>query len=64
MEAMAFVNLVAKAAERKGHHPDIDIRWNKVTLCFTTHSKGCLTEIDFTMARLTGDIFSRRRGAK
>ena len=38
--AMSFVNDVAKMADRYDHHPDIDIRWNKVTLKFSTHSIG------------------------
>lgn len=49
--AMKFVNAVARAAERAGHHPDIDIRWNKVTLTLTTHDAGGLTEKDFELAR-------------
>ncbi len=48
--AMKFVNAVAKAAEQAWHHPDIDIRWNKVTLGLTTHDAGGLTEKDFTLA--------------
>jgi 4a-hydroxytetrahydrobiopterin dehydratase len=49
--AMEFVNKVARAAEEMNHHPDIDIRWNKVTLALTTHSAGGLTENDFELAR-------------
>jgi 4a-hydroxytetrahydrobiopterin dehydratase len=49
--AMDFVNKVAKVAEEDNHHPDIDIRWNKVTLHLTTHSAGGLTENDFNLAR-------------
>ena len=49
--AMKFVNRVAKLSEAAGHHPDIDIRWNKVTLALTTHSEGGLTEKDFQLAR-------------
>ena len=48
---MKFVNAVAKAAEKACHHPDIDIRWNKVTLALTTHDAGGLTEKDFDLAR-------------
>lgn len=50
-EAMKFVNAVAEIAEREWHHPDIDIRWNKVTLALTTHDAGGLTEKDFALAR-------------
>ena len=49
--AIIFVNAVAKLAERAWHHPDIDIRWNKVTLALTTHDAGGLTEKDFALAR-------------
>jgi 4a-hydroxytetrahydrobiopterin dehydratase len=49
--AIRFVNAVAKLAEQAAHHPDIDIRWNKVTLTLTTHSEGGLTEKDFKLAR-------------
>ncbi|MEW6304066.1 MAG: 4a-hydroxytetrahydrobiopterin dehydratase [Verrucomicrobiota bacterium] len=48
--AMRFVNAVAKIAEKQWHHPDIDIRWNKVTLTLTTHDQGGLTQKDFTVA--------------
>ena len=49
--AMKFVNAVAELAEQVQHHPDIDIRWNKVTLALTTHDAGGLTEKDFALAR-------------
>jgi 4a-hydroxytetrahydrobiopterin dehydratase len=49
--AIAFVNQVARLAERAWHHPDIDVRWNKVTLTLTTHDQGGLTEKDFALAR-------------
>lgn len=48
--AMKFVSTVARLAERAWHHPDIDIRWNKVTLALSTHDVGGLTEKDFTLA--------------
>lgn len=49
-EAMKFVNAVAERAEAANHHPDIDIRWNKVRLRLSTHSKGGLTDLDFALA--------------
>jgi 4a-hydroxytetrahydrobiopterin dehydratase len=49
--AIKFVNAVAKLAEKAWHHPDIDIRWNKVTLTLTTHDAGGLTEKDFALAK-------------
>jgi 4a-hydroxytetrahydrobiopterin dehydratase len=48
--AMKFVSAVAKLAEEAWHHPDIDIRWNQVTLTLTTHDAGGLTEKDFDLA--------------
>ncbi len=51
VEAMKFVNQIAEAAETACHHPDIDIRWNKVRLALSTHSEGGLTEKDFNLAR-------------
>jgi 4a-hydroxytetrahydrobiopterin dehydratase len=59
LEAIDFVNRIARAAERSNHHPDIDIRWNKVTLVLSTHSEGGLTGKDFSMARHCDDAFSR-----
>ncbi|HEY1490853.1 MAG TPA: 4a-hydroxytetrahydrobiopterin dehydratase [Verrucomicrobiae bacterium] len=49
--AIKFVEAVAVLAEQAWHHPDIDIRWNKVTLTLTTHDAGGLTEKDFALAR-------------
>ena len=53
-----FVNRVAAKAEKADHHPDIDIRWNKVTLTLSTHSEGGLTNKDFSMARQCDLLFS------
>lgn len=50
-EALKFVNDVGDLAEQAQHHPDMDIRWNKVTLALTTHSAGGLTEKDFALAK-------------
>lgn len=49
--AMDFTNAVAALAEQAQHHPDIDMRWNKVTLALSTHDAGGLTEKDFALAR-------------
>jgi 4a-hydroxytetrahydrobiopterin dehydratase len=48
--AMRFVNAVARAAEAAQHHPDIDIRWNRVRLALTTHDAGGLTQRDADLA--------------
>jgi 4a-hydroxytetrahydrobiopterin dehydratase len=50
-EAMAFVNRVAELAEAANHHPDIDIRWNRVILVLSTHSEGGVTQRDIALAR-------------
>ncbi|MGV9820927.1 4a-hydroxytetrahydrobiopterin dehydratase [Nocardia xishanensis] len=46
-----LVRRVADAAEAANHHPDIDIRWRKVTFTLSTHSAGGLTALDFGLAR-------------
>ena len=56
--AIAFVNSVADIAEDAGHHPDIDIRWNRVTLTLSTHSAGALTNLDFEVAKRIEDRFT------
>jgi len=59
VKAVEFVNRIAGKAEKANHHPDIDIRWNKVTLTLTTHDKGGLTGKDFAMARQCDQAFSK-----
>ena len=49
-EAFGFVSRVAMMSEKADHHPDIDIRWNKVTLALSTHSEGGLTAKDLDLA--------------
>ena len=51
VEAMKFVNQVAQVAEADQHHPDILIRWNKVTLTLSTHDASGITEKDFALAK-------------
>ncbi|HEY1904246.1 MAG TPA: 4a-hydroxytetrahydrobiopterin dehydratase [Terracidiphilus sp.] len=48
--ALGFVNRVGELAEAAGHHPDIDIRYNKVRLALVTHDTGGLTNNDFELA--------------
>lgn len=48
--AIAFVTQVAFLAEAAAHHPDIDIRWRRVTLALTTHDANGLTSKDFDLA--------------
>ena len=53
--ALAFVNRVGERAEEAGHHPDIDIRYNRVRLALVTHDAGGLTAKDFNLA----DVFDK-----
>lgn len=50
LRAIAFVNSVGYLAEGAGHHPDITINYNKVTLRIITHSEGSVTDRDFSLA--------------
>ena len=49
--SLAFVNQVGELAEKAGHHPDIDLRYNKVRLALVTHDAGGITAKDFDLAR-------------
>lgn len=50
--SIGFVRKVAVAAASRDHHPDINIRYNRVKLTLSTHSEGGLTTKDFSLARL------------
>lgn len=50
LAAMRFVNGAAALAEEMGHHPDMDIRYNRVKVALTTHDAGGLTDRDFGLA--------------
>lgn len=54
--ALDFVNRVGHEAEQMNHHPDVDIRWNKVTLVLSTHSEGGLTSNDFELAHRISEV--------
>jgi 4a-hydroxytetrahydrobiopterin dehydratase len=56
--AMDFVNQVAGSAEAAGHHPDIDIRYNKVRLALVSHDAGGLTQRDFDLATVIESILA------
>ena len=56
--AITFVRRIAGRAQKLNHHPDIDIRFNKVTLTLTTHDEGGITGKDFTLARQCDAVFS------
>ena len=57
-EAMLFVNRVATLAERANHHPDIDIRYNRVTLALVSHDAGGITQRDTHFARECNDLIT------
>jgi 4a-hydroxytetrahydrobiopterin dehydratase len=55
-EAIAFVGRVAELAEAANHHPDIAISYRKVTLRWTTHSAGGITDRDYELARRSDGV--------
>ena len=55
-EAIAFVNRIAELAERENHHPDIAVSYRKVTLRWTTHSAGGITERDRELAARSDEL--------
>lgn len=59
VQAIRFVNVVAEKAEAAGHHPDIDIRYNKVRLALVSHDAGGLTDRDFRMAEAIDSISTK-----
>jgi 4a-hydroxytetrahydrobiopterin dehydratase len=56
IEAIAFVNKLVEPAESAGHHPDIEISYNKVNVTLTTHDAGGLTQNDFDLAKIISQI--------
>jgi 4a-hydroxytetrahydrobiopterin dehydratase len=62
LKAIAFVNRIARKAQKLNHHPDIDIRFDKVTLKLTTHDEGGITEKDFALARQCDEAFAKCSG--
>ena len=57
LKGIDFVNQIAKKAQKMNHHPDIDIRFDEVTLTLTTHDEGGITEKDFSIARQADKVF-------
>jgi 4a-hydroxytetrahydrobiopterin dehydratase len=57
-EAIAFVNRLAELAERENHHPDIDVRYRKVTVRWVTHSAGGITDRDRELAAATSALLT------
>jgi 4a-hydroxytetrahydrobiopterin dehydratase len=58
LKSMDFVNRIARKAQKINHHPDIDIRFNQVTLTLSTHDEGGITNKDFSLARQCDEVFS------
>jgi 4a-hydroxytetrahydrobiopterin dehydratase len=56
VEALAFVNRVGELAEAEGHHPDIAIHYNRVTLRWWTHTAGGVTDRDRELAEKSGSL--------
>ena len=63
LKAIDFVNQIARKAQRLNHHPDIDIRFEQVTLKLTTHDEGGITEKDFSLARQCDEVFAKWSGS-
>lgn len=57
VQAMAFVNRAATEAERVQHHPDIMVRYSKVTLALSTHDAGGITQKDFDFAAAADGMY-------
>lgn len=55
-DAIGFVDRVAEAADAANHHPDIDIRYRRVLVRWTTHSAGGITERDRELAARTSEL--------
>jgi len=63
LKGIDFVNRIARKAQKLNHHPDIDIRFDKVTLKLTTHDEGGITEKDFSLARQCDEVFDKWSGS-
>ena len=61
--AIELVNSVAVIAERMDHHPDIDIRWNRVLFAVSTHSAGGITSLDWELATAIDSVALELRGS-
>jgi 4a-hydroxytetrahydrobiopterin dehydratase len=59
LNSIAFVNRIAPKAQKLNHHPDIDIRFDKVTLTLTTHDEGGITAKDFSLAKQCDEVGSK-----
>lgn len=55
-EAVAFVVRLSYEAEAANHHPDVDIRYNRVKVALSTHSEGGVTDKDLALARVVQSL--------
>jgi 4a-hydroxytetrahydrobiopterin dehydratase len=62
MQSLRFINQIARLAQAMNHHPDIDVRYNKVKLTLTTHDEGGLTMKDFRLAGKINRVRSNQSG--
>lgn len=58
VEAIAFVNQLVEPAEAAGHHPDLAISYNRVTITLSSHDAGGLTANDFALAGVINKLIS------
>jgi 4a-hydroxytetrahydrobiopterin dehydratase len=58
VQAVSFVNCLISPSEKAGHHPDIAIAYNRVTISITTHDAGGLTKQDFELAETVSKLVS------
>jgi 4a-hydroxytetrahydrobiopterin dehydratase len=61
-DGVAFAVAVAMLAEKRDHHPDITIRWAKVTLLWSTHDAGGITALDVELSKASDEL-ARKHGA-
>ncbi|MEL6331258.1 MAG: 4a-hydroxytetrahydrobiopterin dehydratase [Cyanobacteria bacterium J06554_1] len=56
IEAIEYINRLVEPAETAGHHPDLSISYNRVTISLTTHDAGGLTQQDFSLAKTLSQV--------
>jgi 4a-hydroxytetrahydrobiopterin dehydratase len=59
LKGIDFVNRIAAKAQKMNHHPDIDVRFDQVTLTLSTHDEGGITEKDFSLAKQCDEVFAK-----
>jgi len=57
-DGIAFINRVAKSADEMNHHPDIDVRYTKITIALSTHDAGGITQSDLQLAERIEKVVS------